>query len=177
MSKPSRFVMQPLRGEPTSDLETLDPMAHEGGVYVIEGLWPGALKIGKTISFRERMSTLSFNSPHRIRLLAILSTDPSDEAVYHVMWKHLRLHPRREFFESAPDLVRYVALVNEDCAQRALVRAQEAEAAAGLRRDTLGIPGDPDEPDPDESDDEAVERLAMQTVPRLNAGRSRRTSP
>lgn len=67
----------------------MDP-PETGGVYAI-GVTTGHVKIGKTWNFRRRLNGLQGANPFPLMLLAVLSTDESDEREFHHMFANHRL--------------------------------------------------------------------------------------
>lgn len=71
------------------DLADIISAPTTSGVYVVQGV-PGYVKIGRAANIRDRMLTLQGASPVPLRLVAILSADPDDEAAFHERFANLR---------------------------------------------------------------------------------------
>lgn len=88
----------------TDDIAPMDaPLT--GGVYAI-GAATGHIKIGKTWNIRHRLIGLRTGNPSQLDLLAILSTDESDERRFQdLVWEH---RASGEWFHPHPSVLQLV---------------------------------------------------------------------
>lgn len=71
---------KPLPGIPTTP-----------GVYALQCV-PGLVKIGRARNIAQRMRELQTGCPYELKLLAVLSRDPNDEAAFHRRFARDRRH-------------------------------------------------------------------------------------
>ena len=67
------------------------PVPQQGGVYAIRGAG-NFVKIGRAKNIAHRIRNLQVSHPVPLKLLAILSSDPKDEAVIRARFKAFRVH-------------------------------------------------------------------------------------
>lgn len=80
------------------------------GVYAIRGV-AGYIKIGRASNIAARIGAIQSAHPIPIKLLAILSENPEDEAKFHRRWAEQRVGG--EWFKSTPEMLEYFQRVRD----------------------------------------------------------------
>ena len=79
------------------------------GVYAIECV-PGYVKVGRAHDIEQRMRELQTACPFDLKLLAVLSTNPDDEGLWHR--KFHSCHYRGEWFRECPLVMEAIQKAN-----------------------------------------------------------------
>jgi hypothetical protein len=103
-------------------------------VYLVRG--GDTVKIGRTTNLASRLRALATGSAVPLELLATVPGGRKEEARLHRKWRHL--HLRGEWFEAAPELLRYAQELAAGPPPVELSQAERAQAGQ-VRRILEGL--------------------------------------